>query len=984
MAKGIVTDPSGVPLPGVSVLVKNSYQGTTTNIDGAFSLYVPRKGATLQFSFIGYTTVEISESIGSNMVVQLAEDAKQVEEVVVVGYGVQKKMTVTGAVSTAKIKEISKVATPSLSNAIAGQMPGIISRQASGEPGYDAAQIYIRGIATWGNQNPLILVDGIERDLNQINAQEIDSFTILKDASATAVYGARGANGVILITTKRGKVGAPKITFRSETALLTALRRAEYIDGYSYASLMNEARIFNGEDPRWTDEELQKYKDGSDPYLYPNVDWMDEVLKKHTMQTINNLSVSGGTDIIQYYMNVGFTYQNGLYREDPNNKFNTNSSMKRYNFRNNVDVKLSKSLTMQLGLGAIVQNGHYPGFSTSEIFNSINLISPISYPKLNPDGTPGGSQTYVGHNPWGRSTQSGYSTQDHVTVQANLGINWDLSFLLKGLSVRGLFSYDRYAATYNNRPKEFVVKRYLGKDPETGDDLYSPIYREEQPLGYSQSTTTNRAQYSEAQINYARTFGQHQVTAMVLVNQREYVDLSAADSRANIPYRRMGLAGRVTYNFGERYLVEGNFGYNGSENFKRGKQFGFFPSVSLGWVVSNEPFFKVNAINRLKLRVSHGLVGNDVLGIRFGFLSTINTQGQSYYFGDTQQLYAGMEENAIGNPNLTWEKSRKTDIGLDLGLFQDRVVLQLDFFKEKRSDILIQRGTIPSATGIYPWSIPYGNLGRADNKGLDAMLEIRNTTPGGFFYSLRGNFTFARNKIIENDEPKPAYPYLSNKGLSIGQYVGFVAEGFFKDQEEIDASPLQTFGTPRPGDVRYKDINGDGQIDSYDQVPIGYARLPEISFGFGGTIAYKGFDCSVFFSGAANTSINLAGYGMWAFYDGLGSNNVLKEYYDNRWTPGRTDAKYPAIDVGNNPNNFVTSTVWMKNGNYLRLRNAEIGYTFPDAVINKLHISGLRLFVNGTNLLTFDYIKIIDPESNDGTGAYPLQRSVNIGVQIDF
>ena len=984
LAKGIVTDPSGVPLPGVSVLVKNSYQGTTTNIDGAFSLYVPRKGATLQFSFIGYTTVEISESIGSNMVVQLAEDAKQVEEVVVVGYGVQKKMTVTGAVSTAKIKEISKVATPSLSNAIAGQMPGIISRQASGEPGYDAAQIYIRGIATWGNQNPLILVDGIERDLNQINAQEIDSFTILKDASATAVYGARGANGVILITTKRGKIGAPKITFRSETALLTALRRAEYIDGYSYASLMNEARIFNGEDPRWTDEELQKYKDGSDPYLYPNVDWMDEVLKKHTMQTINNLSVSGGTDIIQYYMNVGFTYQNGLYREDPNNKFNTNSSMKRYNFRNNVDVKLSKSLTMQLGLGAIVQNGHYPGFSTSEIFNSINLISPISYPKLNPDGTPGGSQTYVGHNPWGRSTQSGYSTQDHVTVQANLGINWDLSFLLKGLSVRGLFSYDRYAATYNNRPKEFVVKRYLGKDPETGDDLYSPIYREEQPLGYSQSTTTNRAQYSEAQINYARTFGQHQVTAMVLVNQREYVDLSAADSRANIPYRRMGLAGRVTYNFGERYLVEGNFGYNGSENFKRGKQFGFFPSVSLGWVVSNEPFFKVNAINRLKLRVSHGLVGNDVLGIRFGFLSTINTQGQSYYFGDTQQLYAGMEENAIGNPNLTWEKSRKTDIGLDLGLFQDRVVLQLDFFKEKRSDILIQRGTIPSATGIYPWSIPYGNLGRADNKGLDAMLEIRNTTPGGFFYSLRGNFTFARNKIIENDEPKPAYPYLSNKGLSIGQYVGFVAEGFFKDQEEIDASPLQTFGTPRPGDVRYKDINGDGQIDSYDQVPIGYARLPEISFGFGGTIAYKGFDCSVFFSGAANTSINLAGYGMWAFYDGLGSNNVLKEYYDNRWTPGRTDAKYPAIDVGNNPNNFVTSTVWMKNGNYLRLRNAEIGYTFPDAVINKLHISGLRLFVNGTNLLTFDYIKIIDPESNDGTGAYPLQRSVNIGVQIDF
>lgn len=394
--------------------------------------------------------------------------------------------------------------------------------------------------------------------------------------------------------------------------------------------------------------------------------------------------------------------------------------------------------------------------------------------------------------------------------------------------------------------------------------------------------------------------------------------------------------------------------------------------------------FRVKAINRLKVRASHGLVGNDVLGVRFGFLSTVATQEQGYQLGESSVFWPSMGESTLGNPDLIWETSRKTDVGLDLGMFDDRLTLQVDFFKEKRSDILIQRSTIPSTTGIYPWARPYGNLGEIDNKGLDALLEVRNTTKSGFFYSLRGNFTFARNEVIENDEPRPAYPYLTGKGHRLGQYRVFVAEGFFKDQAEIDAAPIHTFGQVRPGDVRYKDVNGDGKIDSYDQVPCGYARLPEISFGFGGTIAYKGFDMSVFFTGAANSTVYMSGYGLWAFYDGVGQNNVLKEYYDNRWTPTNPNAKYPAIDVGNNPNNFTASTVWLKNGNYIRLRNAEIGYTLPKSVMNKWHISSLRFFVNGTNLLTFDHIKIMDPESNDGTGAYPLQRSVNIGLQIEF
>lgn len=985
LVKGRVVDHAGVPLPGVGVKVKGTSLGALSDLDGLFSLYVPERNSVLQFVYLGYKDEEIPADFSKEMVVVMEEDSEQIEETVVVGYGKQKKLTITGAVSTIDPGKVVQVSTPSLSNSLAGQLPGVITRQASGEPGADAAQVYIRGLATWGNQSPLILVDGIERDLNQVNSQEVESLTVLKDASATAVYGARGANGVILITTKRGKAGKPEVMFRTESAMLTALRRPQYINAFEYASLMNEALRFNKQAERWTEAELIKYRDHTDPYLYPDVNWSNEVLKKNTFQTINNLSVTGGSDIIQYYMNVGYTMQDGLWKEDPTNNYKTNASINKYTFRNNTDVKLAKNLTMKLGLGAIISNGNYPAFASENIFSALNIISPIAYPKYNPDGTLGGSQAYVGNNPWGMVTQSGYSTNDSSTLQASFGLDWDMDFLIEGLSARALFSYDRYASVTNTRSKAFLVKRYLGKDEETGEDIYSAIFREEQAMGYAVGSSSNRAQYFESQINYDNSFGSHNVAAMILFNQREYINLTAGDSRSNIPYRRVGFAGRVTYNYAGRYLVEGNFGYNGSENFARGHRFGFFPSVSLGWFVSEESFFKVlkPVINRFKIRLSHGLVGNDQLGIRFGYLSTINTQGQSYYFGRDQKLYAGMEENATGNENITWENSRKTDLGVDLGFFKDALSVQLDFFNEYRSDILIQRKTIPNVTGIYPWSIPYGNIGIVKNHGFDAMVDGSIPLGNDLQLLLRGNFTFAHNTVIENDEPKPKYPYLSAKGKSLGQYFGFVFDGFFKDQAEIDASPLHTLGSVRPGDARYRDINGDGRIDSYDQVAMGYARTPEISFGFGGTLAYRNLDISVFFNGAARTSIYTNGLGLFPFYDGLGGDNVLKEYYNNRWTPDNPNAKYPAVDVGQNPNNFVGSNIWLKNGNYLRLRNAEIGYSFPSKLID-WGLDSFRIFINGMNLLTFDHLKFMDPESNDGTGAYPLQRTINIGLQVKF
>ncbi len=981
---GTVLTESGAKIEGASIRVKGSEVEATTNSDGIFQIEAIGRDTLVVFH-IGYSALEVPVAGKKIIQVTLNEVTTDLNEVVVVGYGQQKRISVTGSVSTLPVEQIVQVATPSLSNAIAGKIPGIITRQASGEPGYDAAQVFVRGMATFTNNAPLIIIDGVERDMNQINAQEIESFTVLKDATATAVYGLRGANGVIIINTKRGVAGKPLVTFRTEAARLQPIRLPEFVSGYEYASLWNEALVSNGSGMRWTDDELQKFKDGSDPYLYPNVNWIDAILKPSTSQTISNLSVTGGSDVIKYYTNIGYTLQDGLYRKDAQNAFNTNTSIKRYNFRSNVDINIFENLTVQLGLGGIIQRGNYPGWSSGDIFWAMRTISPIAYPITNPDGTPGGASTFVGVNPWARATQSGYSTEDRSTLQGTFAANWDLSTLVtEGLSFRGLFSYDRVSNTGNVRSKQFLVKRYLGKDEE-GNDIYSdPAFREEQPMAYSFWNYSDRRIYTEAQINYARSFGRHDITLMALYNQTDFVPLTAGTSLENLPYRKQGIASRITYAYDDRYLLEGNLGYNGSENFPKGKRFGLFPAISAGWVVSNENFWELDVVNQLKFRFSYGLVGNDQIGgARFLFLSTTRLQGQSYRFGSDQQLYTGMEEEQTGNPNITWERARKTNLGMDLALFQNKVSLQVNLFNEYRSGILLRQQTVPAITGFYPWSIPNANLGIMKNKGIDGIIEIKNSTPSGFFYNMRGSFTFARNRIIEDATPNPLYPYMQTRRLRLGQTIGFVFDGYFKDENDVASSPLQTFGTVRVGDAKYKDINGDGKIDSYDQLPLGNPRIPEMTFGFGGTFGYKNIDFSVYFAGAANTSLYIGGTSVFPFWDGVGVGNITREYYDNRWTPETPDAKYPGVDVGNNPNNFVLSDLWMRNGNYLRLRNAEIGYNYPLRK-NTSMLSQLRLFVNGTNLFTWDHIGFMDPESSDGTFSYPLQRSINIGVQVDF
>lgn len=507
-------------------------------------------------------------------------------------------------------------------------------------------------------------------------------------------------------------------------------------------------------------------------------------------------------------------------------------------------------------------------------------------------------------------------------------------------------------------------------------------------MGYSISQNANRAYYYEIAANYNRTFQKHGVSAMFLFNRRDYKDLTAGNSIYNLPFRRQGLAGRVTYDYAQKYLMEFNFGYNGSENFPKSQRYGFFPSGSLGWIVSNENFWPVKAINHFKIRGSYGVVGNDQIGgDRFLYLSTINKNAPGYVYGDSQQWLVGYAEDKLGVTDVSWEKSMKTDIGIDMELFNGSVTFQGDYFNEDRQDILLRRGVIPNISGITSNTVPWANLGRVNNKGFDGMLEVKHTTKGGFYYALRGNFTYAHNNVIEDDSPLPKYSYQDTRGKRIGQPFGLIALGFFENQDEINNSPQQMFmSIVRPGDIKFKDVNEDGKIDSYDRTAIGYGRIPEIMFGFGLTFAYKRFDISTNFSGVTHADTFLDSEGMYPFMLEYPNYNVMHEYYDNRWIENadNTSAKYPAVINGNNPNNYQTSTLYMRDASYLKLKNAEIGYNFTKAACQVVNVESIRLFVNGTNLFCIDKLKIIDPESNFGTGGYPQQRVLNFGAQLNF
>lgn len=999
--KGTVIDESGTPLPGVSVFVKGTTIGVITAIDGTYTIEFPAGSKTLSFSFIGMKTHEVAIDGRNELNITLVQDAQGLDEVMVVGFGKQKKASVIASINTVKPGEL-KLPTSSLSTTLAGRLAGVISVQRSGEPGADGADFWIRGVSTFGsNKSPLILVDGIEvssGDLNDMDPENIENFSILKDASATALYGVQGGNGVILITTKVGKVSAkPKISVRLENSITAPTQMPKFADGVTFMKMYNEAILTR--DPflqaKYSQEKIQGTQNGLNPYIFPNVDWYNTLFKDFSMNQRANLNVRGGSEKIQYYLSASMFHDNGILKVPQVNDFNNNIDIKRYNFRNNITVNLSPTTKVDLKITALLEDYNGPKVGAASIFGNIMNSNPVAFPVTFP-GQNGEDHIMYGNksggffggayiNPYAEMVR-GYKDNFASTLFTNLRIDQKLDFITKGLSVNGLASFKNWSSTSVVRSMEpffYEVDQY-GLNGETNQHDYTLKKVGDSgrtALDYESEVLGDRTLYFQTAMNYNREFDSHAFTGMLVYNQKEYSNGNPQNFYQSLPYRTQGVAGRFTYSFDDRYFMEYNFGYNGSENFISGKRFGFFPSYAMGYIVSNEKYFEnlKSTISLFKVKASYGLVGNDQIGgSRFPYLADVNLSDgdRGYTFGQNFDVHRnGLSINKYGNPHATWEVGRKINIGMELGLF-DKVTLQADIFRERRSGIFMQRNTVPSTVGIGE-ARPYANLGKVENKGFDASLEY-NDHFGDFIISFKANFTYATNKVLEKDEPLRKYPYLSAIGRPINQMWGLDAERLFIDQAEVANSPEQTYtSTVLPGDIKYRDVSaqydGLSRIDDNDRIPMGNPTIPEIVYGFGASMKYKKLDFSLFFQGIANVSFFIQNIHPFAQND----RNVLKAIADDYWTEANQNihAFYPRLSATENTNNTQKSSKWLQNGGFLRLKNAEIGYTF-----NKL-----RVFMNGTNLLTFSKFDLWDPEMGGGNGlGYPPQKVFNIGAQMNF
>ena len=975
--KGTVVDSKGEPLIGATVLVQGTTLGTITDVEGKFSIQAP-VGATLEFSYLGYSTIIYKVKNLGDIFITMTEDVHMVEEVVVVGYGVQKKETVTGAISSVNTKALVQSSQANISNALVGRLPGLTAVQKSGEPGNDQSIIRIRGIGSFAGsydsdlQNPLVMVDGIEvANYNNIDPNEIENVAILKDASATAVYGVRGANGVILITTKRGMVEKPKLSVSTSYAINSFTNLREPMDAYNWAVQLNETRKYDGYltgnyDPVFTDEEIRKFKDNSDPVFYPNTNWVDMLFKETSLQTQHNINLRGGTERVKYFASLGVFTQGGMYNNtDLVPDYDAQVRYKRYNFRTNFDFKVTKRLDVTLNVSDQLEFVNRPNEDTGVVLSYAFAHPPTSGPGVvdgkvieNLDGRYNYSRNPVTRIMINSGALKNYSNQLNVSVKPT----YDLGFLLKGLTPS--------------------------------------------PYGLTESLSQRGRTYFEAGVNYSGEFGDHKVGALMLYNQTK-------DNNPNLLYKipsaYTGLVGRITYSYKNRYLAEFNAGYNGTENFAKGHRFGFFPAYSLGWVLSEESFFPENKIvTYVKIRGSYGEVGNDKIGgQRFLYLPTAYTYNSSdnnsnatasnnaYHFGtiglDYKKWDLTASEGKLGNPDLTWERAKKMNIGVDLYFWEGRIKFTGDYFRELRDNILANRGSVPVIVGA---DLPAYNLGKMKNYGFDGEISY-NDRIGDFNYWIKGLFTFARNEILKMDEVDRAYPYMQRTGKPFEQYFGLIAEGFYNTWEEVNDPnrPVSIWNNNKlqPGDVKYKDVNGDGIINNNDMVPIGYSPFPEISYGFSLGGSYKNFDFSVLFQGAANSSKKASK----KFYQGWQQDGSALDFLkDWSWTQEKYERgeniTFPHVSANRSQeHNYQNSTLWIRDSKYLRLKNVELGYTFTNSILKKIHIESARIYVNGTNLLTWSGLwKGEDPEvpsyNDNNYEPYPIVRTVNMGLNINF
>lgn len=986
---GTVTDSLNRPISGVSIQVKGSNRATLTDDNGKFIIEVPDPSSVLVFSFVGYIPVEEVVGTRTDLLIVMKESQISLDDIVIVGFGTQKKITSVGSQSTVKPEEL-KTPVRNLSTVLAGRLSGIVAVQRSGEPGYDNANVWIRGISTLsGSSNPLVLVDGVARPFQDIDPEDIESFSILKDASATAVYGVRGANGVILINTRKGKAGKISITAGYNESVNRFTRIPELVDGVTYMQVVNEAHTTRGKEPRYTDEVIEKTRTGEDPDLYPNVNWYKEVFNDMGHNRRANLNMTGGTDRMNFYVSTAYYSEVGLFKRDELQNYNSQIKLDRYNFTTNMTMQATPTTKVDLGVQGYIMNGNFPGSSTGYIFGMALQATPIAFPSIYSNGYVGDQRGGELQNPYALLTQTGYVTEWRNRINSNIRATQDLKFLIPGLSLTAMFSFDSYNETAARREKR--PDTYLATQRDAnGDLIFEQTFVGSPYLGFQRANQTqNRTFYTESALNYSGNFGDHAVTAMALYNQSDYIDNFNNDFIGSLPYRLRGLAGRGTYGFKERYLLELNFGYNGSENFLPTKRYGFFPSVGLGWVVSNEPFFGNlnNVFPVAKFRFSHGQVGNaDIGGRRFAYIGTVGGGSGNYTFGrDWNNHFDGLDigEYAV---DVTWEKATKTNFGIDLDTRvapNNMLNIQFDLFKERREGSFLRRSSVPAFVGLL--NNPFGNLGITENKGLDASLTYNGAISRDFSLNIQGTFTYNKNKVIEDDLPPWNYPWRERKGQQIGQRFGLIAEGLFTSEEEIESSARQV-GDTRVGDIRYKDLNGDGMIDSNDEAPIGYGATPQLVYGLRAGFRYKQFSLAAFFQGIGNVDILLNGEGFVPFQQG-GTRGNLLTIIDDRWTEENQNfnAFYPRMTFGDENMNYRTSSWWVKNGSFLRLKTVDLNYSLNTGFVERYGLKTATVFFQGFNLLTFSEFKVWDVEMGNGRGTnYPQHKTYSLGLQITF
>lgn len=1009
----ILTGDTNEPAIGATVYLRNSTTGTVTDVNGKYSITVEGIGGVLEFSYIGYKKQEVAVTGQKTIDIVLQPDTEVLEEVVVVGYGSQKKESVVGAISTLDVTKLT-VPGSSISNALAGQLSGIVAMSRSGEPGKNsAADFYIRGVSSFkGTSTPLVLVDGIERDLDLVDTDDIASFSILKDASASAVYGVRGANGVILITTKKGSVGKPQVNVRTEFGFTQPTKRPQMLGSAEWAELYNEAYGSQYYSP----EDIEKYRTNADPDLYPNVDWFDALFDDMAANQRVNLNITGGSDIVKYYVSGAFYNESSIYK-NAGNIYGYNPSIRynKFNFRANVDLNLTKSTVVNFNLANIYEKSFGPGYGDTDagIWSYTFMTSPNAFPVQYSDGKLSGPSSDSGNNPWNMLAHSGYREQFWNSAQSLIGVTQDIGELwkpLKGLTANIKFSWDAWNTTLQRRSKieSFYHARGRAEDgsliyDRNDEGIWIPVHTGDENLSFLIGRSGTMTRYLEGSLTYNRVFNEiHRVGALLLYNQKIHTNTQAGSGDDALPYKNQGLAARATYAFKDTYFAEVNLGYNGSENFARGHRFGFFPAVAVGWMMSNEKWFQpaTKVIDMLKLKASYGKVGNDDIGgqRRWVYESTIVNSGSWNYGSDGNQGGTGIRIGEVENLNASWEEALKINAGIEFSLF-NKIRVQADYFREERSGIFLQRAGLPAIVGVS--TIPYVNIGETLNQGFDATVEYTHQVNKDLMLTARGNFTFNRNELLNNDEPDWEYKYQNRIGKPFGsgsslQPFGLVAIGLFESQEEIDNSPVQNFGEYRVGDIKYQDINGDGQIDSQDQIAIGYTNLPEITYGFGGTAQYKNWDFNIFFQGVARTSFFLNGSSIRTpFSSGNMERAAINEdIYGNVWMSTNTpeqnaNVTYPRLSMGSGgagaSNNSQSSTWWLRDGSFLRLKSIEIGYSLPKSLLQKSFIKSLRFYAAGNNLLQFSPFKLWDPEkgSSDGSG-YPLNRMFSIGFNANF